>query len=306
MSVKPLHIYVLFAMDELLCYYAAMSTPEFRKAPIEPRPLAAASARREYADTQVAAERESRLSGEVYVPHKREIKEQAIKQIAVRNEQILQARGNKPVANELNLLRLADQLLVFNDFSAEELMISEKNKPIFEKHVNRRNVELFYEPTIDTSTSYLFKEFDEAESLAEERGLSISQVYEDDNLYAEVIRKTYETPQKHAEVILAPAMNKDLHEASRLYHRAYEGFRIHIFCIEQGDSKQDAQAKAEYYVDKLESIPEHMENVESFVHDFRQVHYVAADEEVRKYWGEEGIDSLSPAIKGGIAYYKGD
>lgn len=281
--------------------------PERERPPIEtPRPIALASARREYADTQRAAERESRLRGQVYVPHSEEKQEQTIKEIAVRTEKFLQARNNRVVANELNLLRLTYQLMVFDAATAEDLMISERNKQVFDKRIKSRNVELFYEPAIDISTSYLFKEFDEAEALAKERGIPIEQVYQDDELYGKVVRQTYETPQEHAEAIIAPALNKDLREASKQFHHEYEGFRAFIYFTEKGHPKKQAEGKAEHFVQLLESDPNYHEEINAFVHDFRQVHYVAADEEIRKYWGDDAIEGLSPDIKHGISYFVGE
>lgn len=278
---------------------------EFEQSPIEPRPIAFAKAKREYADVEKNAELEADIRDAVYQPQTAQEKEQVIKGLAVKNEQLLRVRNNKAAANEIKLVILSEGLAAFNDYTAEELQMSEENATIFYKRIHTIWAELFMEPIIDQVTQYHLKEFDEAEQLAKERATDIGTVYEDDTLYEEVVRRTYETPQAHAEQTVQPAVHEDVKYSAALYLKAFEGYRRAIILAEHGYPEEEAQRNAQELIDGFDHDPEFLESRDMWVDSFRRAHFLSAERDIQKYWGEEGLQQISPKIRHGIAYYKG-
>ena len=281
-----------------------MSAPvETERTPEAPSPLALAMARRDLKELALVSDAQAAIESGVprIDPQQQEIR---TTRLAFLNDKLLNSKDNPAVAREINLHKQYELALIFNDIDGPIAMQYEKIRKL-EKQGCRLYIDLFVEPVIEQNTEYALKNINRAEELATEKGIATDKVYEDEDLYEELMRRTYETPEKLAEHAMA--------------HTNVPGFRksIEIFLLrklknsllmkaeERGithNTKLEEQMEA--FLPKQANNPEFTEMRDSRFDYFKKAAYLNVAYDIERFWGEEGLDSLSPKVKAGIKYYQ--
>jgi hypothetical protein len=271
-----------------------MPRVESEQSPIEPRPLAVANGKKLYLEHR----REKRLEWAIYggkriIPDAEKI-EKTTRTIAGLNEELLVGNGN-------------DDAIVLNREIAASLLFvpPHLDKSDAGRQLARHYANNFLHPVIDTITPYVHKEFAAAASVAEERQVSDVQVYEQKDLYREVMKRTYGSPQEYAEVAVAAVSSyANLKDAAGQYILAQQGTEQVLALLGKGTPVDNAARIANEAVSIYRDSPYFSEDVEKFVNDFRELSYIGADSNVRRFWGHEGVEQVSGQVRGGMDFYK--
>jgi hypothetical protein len=293
-------------MDEWVWYCSIMALSERERSPIEPRPLARASAEREVAESEEANNRNYKIVGatpESLSPQGRIF---AVKKIAVLNERLLQSKGNRSVANEISLSREYEDLVTSNKLDTlDGALVKDKNDIEAEKRNCRSFVDIIYGPTIDLVTQYQLKEFELAETSAQRMYVDVASMYQDDELYKSLKRAVYGSPQAQADVMLAPVQQEGLRERAFEFVLVRDTNRAIALGKKRNIPDDEAKLLVRNHARSMRDSSEYRKKIANPFADYLLLaHYVMVGEEIEDLWGPDAVESLSPKVQGAILYYK--
>lgn len=276
---------------------------------LNPSPLAFTVARRFLVERERVNQRMSELNDDYHhaLPDPMEV-ERTIFEGALVVERLLMSKGfNKSIRDAI---RLNDAYrtgqVAYGNLIPEGLTVSEEQKSQFARQTSETVVDAFLPELISKTTEATLAEIDEAEKLAQEKGIDIEEVFEDGELYKELIRRVH-TPAGMASLKMAVInrMNRDLGlGVMRNYYRniLMASLKSEGLFIEGYEAEIDIIISEA--AEKLIESPTTEAQIEEMIETFRRNFYIFVAEDTERFWGAEAIEELPEEIKREIEHYR--
>jgi len=266
--------------------------------------LARAMATRSFDEGQKSQIRIAEITGGEYTPTPDIVRECLISIDTLMNERILDNPSSLPT-NPYELVastydNVGDD--VFDRITHEIQGKEEEPLPItapqlrsISKAIRESAVNTFA-PTSVTGKGFtdLLKQVDEAKKIGAEKGVNPTVVYTDDELYAELIRRT-NTPIETAKGGITMIKLFTSKKMSEFVMNMIPAFTQLIEKIE--GEEQSSQEEIQEMKQEISEDPDFKKTVRDMTLQYKKATRIIITEQIIRFWGQEGLDSLSETAK---------
>ncbi len=159
----------------------------------------------------------------------------------------------------------------------------------------RNNDVILDEETLEYSYNHILRQVENARIIAAEHGVNPEQAFEDDNLYEEIIRRSY-TPTEF--------VVRTLHSMTIATPQALAEFVVDMWlALESGPSRPnvmmslDPKEKEEFVSEVLRSRPDLKEMVEEIALNSNRAMGQRVLGDIQRFWGSEAVNMLDPKLR---------